>query len=340
MIKSGITVFLLLGLISSLLTSDITAVETTSGSNSKQDQELKLATVSLGDISQVIHMADYRKSYYEKVRNSYYHGKPPENEEAQLRKDVWKEMIENTMLWLAHQEQTLALVDMDAINQEIDKYDQQYAQNQQWQQLKDKLIPVMRQYLVRQQSRKVMQTYHEEAVSVSEQEIHSFYLKNPQLFTEPERVRASIILIKVDPSSSSEVWGQAMEQMKKIRADINSLDDFKQMAELYSTDVTADQQGDMGFLHQGQYGGVAKQVIDLLNVGDYSEPVRLLEGIALFTVTDRIGATHHTFEEVKTRAGQLALRDKRQSSWQAYLTKLHKDATVNSESALERLLGD
>lgn len=309
-------------------------------SDDTENEKANLAVLQLGGQIYNLSMADYQKSFYEKVKNTYYHGKPPENEIKELRQKVYRQVLENSLLMLEHDRLQSNLVDNAKIEKQIKEYDEKYSTNEQWTNLKQQVIPVMKRYLERQQVRNLMTQKFYNSLIISSDEVKSFYSINAQLFTEPERLRASIILLNVDPSSTTKVWDKTQIRAGEIRGRIKNLEDFKKMAELYSTDVTADQKGDMGYLHDGQFGGMAKEVLSEMEVGEISKPVMLLEGIAIFTVTEKIGTTHHTFDEVEGRATQLALRNKREKGWVEFLKSLELNATITNTAQLNKILSE
>ena len=293
------------------------------------------ATVQLKDKEKTIYMADFQNAIYDKVRSSYYHGKTPEGEEQKVRGEVWDTMINETILWLDYENAALNSLDQVSIDIEVAKYDDKYTDDKRWDSMRNKVLPIMVRRLTRNKIGELMKVRFEDTVTINEQEAKSFYLKNPQLFTEPESVRASIILFSVDPSSSTAVWDLVVERAKEIKADIHSPEDFATSAREYSTDFTAEKGGDMGYLHKGQIGGQAQEATDKLAVGEISDPVILLEGMALFMVTERLGATHHTFEEVAIRASGLALRDKKEKDWAKHLERLKLEAVITKKIVID-----
>lgn len=293
------------------------------------------ATIVLKNKEQHIYVADYQNAIYEKIRSTFYHGKPPEGEEQKVKDEVWDVIVKNTMLLLVYQNEGNYSFDTSGIERELAEYDEKFSDDPRWETMKDKVLAQMERRLIRDKVAILMKEKFDSAVTVSQSESRRYYMKHPQLFTEPERVRASIILFSVDPSSPTSVWELAMKRAEEIKSQINNYDQFKSSAKKYSSDITAEQGGDMGFLHQGQMGGDAKEIIKKLAIGEISAPVILLEGIAIFMVNERLGATHHTFEEVSKRASQLARRDKIEKSWLQYINQLKKDAKITTDIAID-----
>ena len=299
-----------------------------------------LATINYAQQSRSISAATYRDAFLANVKSTYYHGKPPEGKEVEIRKEAWQKLVRDTLLVMAFEEAGSKIIEVENIQQKLDAYAKKNAASPNWSSYKDRVLKVVGERLRREAIYQHSKDEFFAKVKVSEAEIRDFYLKNPKLFTEPERNEVSIILISVAPSASSGVWEVAINQLKDIRKDIKTIDDFRKMAELYSTDSTAEQGGNMGILHEGQLGGIANETVHKLEVGAVSEPLILLEGVALLTVTRRIGATHHTFAEVKTRATQLRLREKRAAAWQTHLESMRTMAEIKNSQEIDALLGE
>jgi parvulin-like peptidyl-prolyl isomerase len=67
--------------------------------------------------------------------------------------------------------------------------------------------------------------------------------------------------------------------------------------------------------------------------GELSEPVRLLEGVALFRLAERRPARLRALADVKERAVQLWRRDEGERRWQAFMTGLRTAAAIRIDTA-------
>ncbi len=303
-------------------------IESKNAANKKQEIFSQIAaTITYQGNNKNIYMADFQEAVYEKIRKTFYHGHPPEGKEEAVKKEVWETILTNTLLLLKAEAEKIN-VDREPINNELTEYDKKYSKNEQWEKIKKQYLSVLERRLLRKNTAEVMKNKYFETINPSKQDVKDFYEKNPQLFTEPERIKASILLIGVDPSSPKNIWELAFKRLQDIRKEIKTDVDFSRAAKQFSTDVSADNGGDMGFLHQGQIGGRAKIAVESLQVGAISDPVYLLEGVALFMVTKKISPTHHKFNDVKKRAKQLTVREQQKKGWDNYLKELKANSTI------------
>ena len=72
----------------------------------------------------------------------------------------------------------------------------------------------------------------------------------------------------------------------------------------------------------------AEDAITKLTINEISEPVRLLEGIALLRVTERLPARVRSYDDVKSRLHELWIRDTSNMAWEDYKNKLWSGANI------------
>ena len=84
----------------------------------------------------------------------------------------------------------------------------------------------------------------------------------------------------------------------------------------------------MGYLHRGMLGARAQAAVDAAGVGAIVDPVRLLEGVAIFRVDERPEPRLLPLEKVADRARELWLREERTDAWDAFRRGLREQADV------------
>ena len=162
------------------------------------------------------------------------------------------------------------------------------------------------------------------SVKADSKDAKAYFLKHPEKFTEPEKLRVSAILLKVDPSSPKEAWIKVDEEVQGLVKRLRGGADFAELARKHSADPSAKQGGDMGYLHEGMLPEGTQEVLSKLKPGETTDTLRLLEGIAVFRMTDRKPAQAHPFDEVKVRAQELAQRDQSEAAWNGFVADLKK----------------
>lgn len=279
-----------------------------------------------------IGMVQYIGALRKGMRERFYHGKTPEGELKKFRKEVAENLV-TRFLSVKEAKRRGIKPDSAAVKKAVEDFDAKFKDDPKWpaarkevlKQLKEKLQDDSLAMLLEEQVRKVP--------APNDAELRRYYEKNSKLFTTPERVRVSIILLKVDPSSGSAVWQQASKEANEIMGRINKGADFADMAKIHSSDESAENGGDMGYAHSGMLGSNAQKVIDLMEPGELSSPVVLLEGVALFRLEDRVKSTLNPLKSVKERALKLYQRDKGEQAWVALGKKLQEKTKIEYNDA-------
>ena len=155
-------------------------------------------------------------------------------------------------------------------------------------------------------------------VSVNEDEMKKFYDDNQKLFTQPERVRASHILVSDDAS------------LAKVQEELKTGKSFDVVAKEFSIDPgSAANGGDLGEFPKGvMVPEFEKAAFDLKNPGDISEPVKSQFGWHLIKLGEHIPENVVPFEQVKTHIEQELKEKKTQDLLQARSKELEEKYKV------------
>lgn len=280
----------------------------------------------------VITLDEYQAALAAAIRQKYYHAKPPEAELASLQREVGDRLI-NRVLLLAEVKRRGIEPDHEKIRKIIDGYEERYKNSEQWKANREKLLPGLIEQLERQSLLERIEAAVRVVPAPAESELKAYYEAHRDLFTEPEQVRVSLILLTVDPSSASAVWDKAREEADGILKRLRNGADFAELARLHSGDASAERGGDMGYLHRGMLPEVAESAVDKLQPGMVSEPVKLLEGFALIRLDDRKTAKLRSFDEVKERATGLWQREQGESAWNKLIAELRETTPVKVDES-------
>jgi len=281
---------------------------------------------------QKVSMGQYVAALRRGVRERFYHGRVEEEEAKEFRKDVADELIERELLIQEAKRRKLK-PDADEVEVNVRAFDAKFQDDPEWAAARDKVLSELREKLNDDSLAKLLKLSVMSVKVPAESELRKYYAENNNLFTTPVRNRVSLILLRVDPSSSSDVWKQASDEAASIVERINAGADFAELARIHSSDKSAENGGDMGFVHLGMLGENAEKVLAIMEPGEVSAPVVLLEGVSIFRLEERTSPTLNTFESVKERAQKLYQREKGEEAWKAFLARLHAGAKVTVNDA-------
>jgi len=285
--------------------------------------------------------AELESAYHRAARQKFYHGKPPQGELEALRRSVAQELIERRLLLQEAQREGIQ-PDSARIDAELDGYRQRYASSPRWQQQRHDMERRISAYLGEKDVLQQLETRVRTVTSPSEQQLHAFYTANLDKFIEPAQHHLSLILLKVPPSAPRETWQAALARAAELVAELRAGGSFAGLAQTHSDDGSAARGGDMGYLHTGMLSPAAQEVIEALEQGAISDPVRLLEGVAIFRLEGRKLARQRNFDDVRARAENLWTRQQSDGAWQAFKQRLVAQGPVRilDQSLLADLQAD
>lgn len=269
---------------------------------------------------------EYESAFTTMVRQRFYHGQIPENELAAVREEIKSKLVQRVVLAEEAERRGIQPDEAD-INEALAGYDRRYATSPQWRENRDKFIPEIRKQLAEQSRVALLDKQVRDQPAPSDTDVHAFYEKNPELFTEPEKLRLAVILLAVDPSSPATSWQASREQAAGIFARLQGGASFDDAARMHSS-VYASAGGDMGYLHRGMLPEGIQGKIDQFKVGEINEPVDTLEGVAIFKVLDRMPAKQREFADVAGRARELLIRERQETAWKKLIDELVAKAEV------------
>jgi parvulin-like peptidyl-prolyl isomerase len=178
-------------------------------------------------------------------------------------------------------------------------------------------------------------------VTVTDEEILNYYNDNlDELFTVPEQVRVSHILIKFNIPEGSElndaIKKEAKDKISEVQKQLSDGGDFAELAKKYSEDTaSAPNGGDIGFISAGQTVPEFEEAAFALETGKYSEIVETYYGYHLITVTERNEAYVKSFDEVEETIKTYLLSNKQMEKWQEFITELMESIEIEYKTALK-----
>ena len=168
--------------------------------------------------------------------------------------------------------------------------------------------------------------------TVSEKESRAYYDSNLGSFKKPEQVRASHILIKVDPGADEAKKAEARTKIESLQAKLKNGEDFGALAKEYSEGPSGPKGGDLGFFGRGQMVKPFEETAFSMKPGQVSGMVETRFGYHLIMVTERTPESTLSYEEVKDRLEQYLKKQKVQEEIAAYVE------TLKGKGKIERLV--
>ena len=276
---------------------------------------------------------EFERAFSATARQKFYHRQAPEAQVQQVRREVADGLVDRALL-LAEAEKRGVPVDQDAIQQVLDGYEKQYGSSPNWKAMRERALPGLKQELANQQLLKKLEAEVRTAAEPKDAEVRAFYDANQELFTEPERVHLSVILLKVDPSAPKAQRDLAREEGRAIRERLAGGADFAEAARIHSGDGSAAKGGDMGYVHRGMLPDALHAAIDALKPGEITPSLDVLDGVAIVKLHDRAAPKLREFDSVRERAAELLKRKLAETNWNDFVASLRRTAVIEREAAL------
>jgi PPIC-type PPIASE domain/SurA N-terminal domain len=287
------------------------------------DASAPFATV--GDT--VISGAEYQRALAVYMRKKFYHAKPLAAEYIKFQREVGEEVV-NRVLLLKEARRRGIEPDREKIAAIVADYDSQYKASPNWPANRSKMLAAVVPQLESDSQLERLGKIVKDVPEPDESVVRAYYEQHKALFIEPERVKLSIILLKVEPSSSQAVWNSAHEEGKQLHRRLRAGADFAELARLHSGDRSAANGGQMEYTHRGMLPEALHGAIDRLQARELSAPVQLLEGVAILRLDERRPSSQRTFESVKERAVDLWQREEADARWSRLIADLRGSVTI------------
>lgn len=164
--------------------------------------------------------------------------------------------------------------------------------------------------------------------TVSDKDKKAYYDSNPNFFKQPEQVKASHILVNVDPKGDASQKAEARKKIEEVKKKLKKGEDFAALAKEYSQCPSSAKGGDLGFFKQGQMVKPFEEVAFALKPGKVSDIVETRFGYHVIKVVDKKPASTIPYEEVKDRLGEYLKQDKVKKEVSLYLEKVKQKAKI------------
>jgi len=251
---------------------------------------------------------DYNYEYASEARKKFYHAKPSEDKVAVFQREIGDTLITNAML--VQEAKRRKLKPDDAyVKQNLAMFEQRFAKDPKWPEARPRVLPIITARLEHESLRNKLEETVRNVPPPSAKKLKKYYADHLDKFTAPASPRVAVILIRVDPGAPTSDWEKANEQAGVLVKRLRAGEDFAKLAREYSGDKTAEEGGDMGYLHEGMLPGLPAETVSKLQPGEISDPVDLMEGVGIFRLIDRKPPEVRSFKVVQSSAKELWIKE-------------------------------
>lgn len=168
----------------------------------------------------------------------------------------------------------------------------------------------------------------ESRVTVSEEDVRSYYEENKHTFLRPKQYKASHILVKVDPSSNKEELAVLKERAEGLLEQAKSGEDFYNLAYYNSDDRSKYVGGDLGYIHKGRTVEPFEEAVLKLQVGEVSDLVKTRFGFHIIKLTDVQEETQLSYDQMKAKIREKLEKKQRDAYFDEWMSSLKSQYQV------------
>ncbi len=298
-----------------------------SAADKKQPSEDKIAVVN----GAVITRSEFDRAVSFARQRALQMGKPLDD--AQLKERMLKQLVGSALLYQESKKEGIK-VDQKAVDERLEQWKKRFPNKEEYKKALSNLnlsLPQMKEDIKRGMTiEKLIVKIFVDKTTIPEKEIKAYYDSNSNLFKQPEQVRASHILIKVEPKAKESEKEDALKKIKEVQEKQKKGDDFAKLAKDYSQGPSNVKGGDLGYFKRGQMVPAFEEVAFKLKPGEVSDIVNTRFGYHLIKVVDKKPESTVPYEEIEERIGQYLKQEKVQKEVKQLVEKLRKEAKVET----------
>lgn len=306
------------------------SISVASFADEKKDPEDKVATVNGApilkkDFDREINLAKKRLTKRGAVLK--------DKQLSKLKDGVLKNLINTELLYQESQKRGI-LIDDASVNQRLSDLKKRYSDEEEFKKAMSSRMGLSTESDIKSQIQhelainKFIDKKFDEKIKISEKEVRDYYDSHPEYFKQPEKVKASHILIKVSPKADESKKKDALEKIKKIQKRLQKGEDFGALAKESSECPSSKRGGDLGFFKRGQMAKPFEDAAFTTKPGEITDIVKTRFGYHLIKVVEKKPETTIKFESIKDRIEQRLKQEKLRKEITAYLEELNKTAKV------------
>lgn len=298
-----------------------------SAADKKQPLEDKVALVN----GAVITRSEFDRAVSFARQRALQMGQPLND--ARLKERMLKQLVGSALLYQESKKEGIK-VDQKAVDERLEQWKKRFPNEEEYKKALSNLnlsLPQMKEDIKRGMTiEKLIVARFVDKTTIPEKEIKAYYESHSNLFKQPEQVRASHILIKVEPKAKESEKEDALKKIKEVQEKQKKGDDFAKLAKEYSQGPSNAKGGDLGFFKRGQMVPAFEEVAFKLKPGEVSEIVNTRFGYHLIKVVDKKPESTVPYEEIEERIGQYLKQEKVQKEVKQLVDNLRKEAKVET----------
>ena len=244
------------------------------------------------------------------------------------RRDVLQKMANDKLLLYEAKRRKIEVEDRE-VKAKIDELRERFSTEAEFKMVLARenmlLSDLEKKYKERTMIDKLVDSEIRREISVSPNELVSYYTEHNEEFAEPRKARMKAILIRITDSRPEEA---ALELGKTILARLEEGSNFGLLAEKYSNGPYAASGGDMGWVREGELMPRINSLVFELRENEISGILRTRLGFHIFKIEEKMPARTMGFHEAKDTIERILYGKKTEEKLTQWIERLKEDAYI------------
>jgi len=250
---------------------------------------------------------------------------------AELKKDILEGLIEREVLYQESQKAGIKIADQK-VNDQLAAIKKRFPNEEEFKKALASMGLTEEEVRAQIQRglaiRELIDQKVANKIAITDEETNAYYTGNPQLFNQPEKVKASHILIKVEPTADDAKKAEASKKIEEIQQKLKEGGDFAELAKEYSEGPSSAKGGDLGYFQRGQMVKPFEDTAFSMKANEVSGRVETRFGYHLIKVYNKKPEQTLAYADVKDKIAQRLKQEKVEKDATQYVENLKKDAKV------------
>ena len=280
----------------------------------------------------VIPMEQYTKELNIQIdRVSQQGGQVTDDQMAELKKNILESLIEREVLFQQSQKAGIQITDK-IVDDQLADIKKRFPNETEFKSALDKMKlsedEVKGQIKQGLSIKELIDQQITSKVVITDEESKAYYDKNTQMFKQPEQIKASHILVKVDAKADEAKKTEARKKIEAVQQKLKDGGDFADLAKEYSEGPSSTKGGDLGYFGRGQMVKPFENAALALKPNEVSDIVETRFGYHIIKVFDIKPEQTLAYADVKSKIIERMKQEKIEKEAGQYLDKLKKEAKI------------
>ena len=250
---------------------------------------------------------------------------------AELKKDILEGLIEREVLYQESRKAGIK-IDDQKVNDQLAGIKKRFQSEEEYEKSLKSMnlteaeikIQIQRGLAIRE----LIDIKVADKIVITDEETKAYYDGNPQFFQQPGQVKASHILIKVEPTADEAQKAEARKKITEVQQKLKDGGDFAALAKEYSEGPSSTRGGYLGYFRRGQMVGPFEEAAFSMKPNEVSDLIETRFGYHLIKVYDKKPEQTLAYADVKDKIAQRLKQEKVQKDATQYVENLTKSAEV------------